>query len=129
MMRQNWVAEHAISSLDGVPEQFINRLLEYGMSKDVSLLEKQSTYQLFIREQGAPRMLLGILVSHSCRQLLEDPFASLECLGHAEKIGLQRVLDHGMRSMSECIVLVVSKELTFSTRERTDDSCVASANS
>ena len=98
MLRQNWVSEHAVSSLDSVPEQFINRLLDYGKPKAVSTLEDQSTYQLFVKEKGAPRMLLGILILHSCRQLLEDPFAFLERPSHGENMGLQRVLDHGMAS-------------------------------
>ncbi|ERF72258.1 hypothetical protein EPUS_02145 [Endocarpon pusillum Z07020] len=126
MMRQNWVSEHAISSLNGVPEQFIKRLLEYGMPKAVSLLEKQSTYQLFIREQGAPRMLLGILVSHSCRQLLEDPFASLERVGHAEKMGLQRVLDHGMPRNER--MTRAWRQLTAKVLNLGDDSVVGNAN-
>lgn len=128
MLRQNWVLEHAVSSLDSVPEQFINRLLDYGKPKAVSRQEDQSTYQLFVKEKGAPRMLLGDLVLYSCRQLLEDPFAFLERPSYREDMGLQRVLDHGMPSKSECMELVISKELTFSTRERTDDSYVASAN-
>lgn len=96
MLWQNWVSDNAISSLDSISEKDIVWLLECAMPIPLSPLESQRLYHQITREEGAPRMLLGILISYSiCEELLEDPFAFLEA---REKAGLQYVLDHGMLS-------------------------------
>ena len=102
MLWQNWVSENAISSVDTIPQPLMEKLLETALPNTLSSAESQQLYHLFIKEQGAPRMLLGILVSHSvCETLFRDPFAFLEAAGKREQAVLQSILDHGMLSKQQ----------------------------
>ncbi len=99
MLLQDWVSANAVPFVDVVPGQRIKELLELGMPNPLSMPKTEQLYQLFIKERGASRMLLGILVAHTiCRKLFQDPFAFLEDASEGVKIVLERVLNHGMLS-------------------------------
>jgi len=101
-IRMSWqglVSESAVTSLERIPRPYIEKLFAKAMPKPLPPLETKQLYQLFIQEPGAPRMLLGILVSHLlCETLLQDPFAFLEDASAGKMAGLKMVLDHGMLS-------------------------------
>jgi hypothetical protein len=99
MSWQNWVSENAVPSLDGIGKEYIESLLSRAMPQPLRPHETQQLYQLFTQDPGAPRMLLGILVSYSAYEpLLQDPFAFLGDQDHQERAVLERILDHGMLS-------------------------------
>jgi hypothetical protein len=99
MLWQGLVSESAISSIEGILRLYIERLLAQAMPKPLPLLETRQLYQLFIKEPGAPRMLLGIFVSNLlCETLFQDPFAFLAGASEGKKVGLQMILTRGMLS-------------------------------
>jgi hypothetical protein len=99
MLWQGLVSESAISSLEGIPKRYIEQLLAQAMPKPLPLLETWQLYQLFIKEPGAPRMLLGIFVSHLlCETLFQNPFAFLVDASEGKKVGFQMVVTRGMLS-------------------------------
>jgi hypothetical protein len=99
MLCEDLIAENAVSSLDGIPDEYMEKWLERAMPSPLPLTERKTLYQLFRKEEGAPRMLLSILLSYSlCDTLFQHPFAFLEATSNGEKEGLQRILDHGMLS-------------------------------
>ncbi len=99
MLWQNLVSDNAVASLEGTPKHYIEGLLKRAMPQPLSPVETERLHQLFIKAQGAPRMLLGILVSHLlCETLFQDPFAFLEDAREGEKAGMNMILDYGMPS-------------------------------
>lgn len=118
MAWQNWASEYAISSLVGINKQYIEDLLERAVPYPVSIPQQQELCPLFMGEPGAPRMLLGILVSYTvCETLFQEPFSFLEGAHEVEKTGLQGVLDHGMLGKEEHMGLVCAGRLNVRSRK------------
>ncbi len=114
MLWQNLVSDTAVASLEGTPKHYIEGLLKRAMPQSMSPVDTERLYQLFIKAQGAPRMLLGILVSHLlCETLFRDPFAFLEDAREGEKAGMNMVLDHGMLSKLQDTGLLDKWELNW----------------